>query len=110
MRPASAVALPPLDAAHRTEDPVVTDAAPRFPPQIRFIIGNEAVERFSFYGMRNILTVFLLDYLCSSGTPGTAATRPRRCSTLFVMGVYLFPLLGGVSRTGAWGSTGPSSG
>ena len=27
----------------------------RFPRQIRYIIGNEGCERFSFYGMRNIL-------------------------------------------------------
>ena len=40
------------------------DAAPPartpIPRQIRYIIGNEGCERFSFYGMRNILTVFLV--------------------------------------------------
>ena len=29
------------------------------PRQIPFIIANEGCERFSFYGMRNILTTFL---------------------------------------------------
>ena len=38
-------------------------AAPRMPPQIPFIIANEGCERFSFYGMRNILTVFLMSSL-----------------------------------------------
>ncbi|MBA4073251.1 MAG: MFS transporter, partial [Gemmatimonas sp.] len=33
------------------------------PFQIRYIIGNEGCERFSFYGMRNILTVFLVSSL-----------------------------------------------
>jgi POT family proton-dependent oligopeptide transporter len=33
------------------------------PKQIRYIIGNEGCERFSFYGMRNILTVFLVSSL-----------------------------------------------
>jgi len=33
------------------------------PRQIRYIIGNEGCERFSFYGMRNILTVFLVSSL-----------------------------------------------
>ena len=33
------------------------------PPQIPYIIGNEGCERFSFYGMRNILTVFLVSSL-----------------------------------------------
>ena len=27
----------------------------KFPPQIAFIVGNEACERFSFYGMPGIL-------------------------------------------------------
>src|SRR5688572_6729810 len=35
-------------------------ARPRLPGQIAFIIGNEGCERFSFYGMRNILTQFLV--------------------------------------------------
>ncbi len=30
--------------------------AGRLPRQIAYIIGNEGCERFSFYGMRNILT------------------------------------------------------
>jgi len=34
------------------------------PAQISFIIGNEACERFSFYGMRNILTPFLVTGRC----------------------------------------------
>ena len=33
---------------------------PRLPRQIPYIIGNEACERFSFYGMRNILVEFLI--------------------------------------------------
>ena len=31
----------------------------RFPPQIKYIIGNEACERFSYYGMLSILTLYL---------------------------------------------------
>jgi dipeptide/tripeptide permease len=33
------------------------------PKGIPYIIGNEAAERFSFYGMRTILTVFMVQYL-----------------------------------------------
>ena len=33
------------------------------PPGIPYIIGNEAAERFSFYGMRTILTIFMVNYL-----------------------------------------------
>jgi POT family proton-dependent oligopeptide transporter len=35
----------------------------RLPRQIAYIIGNEGCERFSFYGMRNILTPFLITTL-----------------------------------------------
>lgn len=67
----------------------------RIPRQIRYIIGNEGCERFSFYGMRNILTVFLvtslLQYLPESERAGAA----KDVFHTFVIGVYFFPLLGG---------------
>jgi POT family proton-dependent oligopeptide transporter len=65
------------------------------PRQIPFIIGNEGCERFSFYGMRNILTLFLsttlLTYLPEADREGAA----KDIFHIFVIGVYLFPLLGG---------------
>lgn len=69
----------------------------RFPPQVPFIIGNEACERFSFYGMRNILTVFLIDYLLreASPDPEVRTSLAKANFHLFVSGVYFFPLLGG---------------
>ncbi len=69
----------------------------RFPRQIPFIIGNEACERFSFYGMRNILTVFLIDYLLVNASPNLADRQALAKANfhLFVSGVYFFPLLGG---------------
>jgi POT family proton-dependent oligopeptide transporter len=67
------------------------------PPQIPFIIGNEACERFSFYGMRNILTVFLIDWLLKNHVPaqGDREARAKAVFHLFVFGVYFTPLLGG---------------
>ncbi len=67
------------------------------PPQIPFIIGNEACERFSFYGMRNILTVFLIDWLLANQIPGRGDREAAAKATfhLFVFGVYFTPLLGG---------------
>jgi proton-dependent oligopeptide transporter, POT family len=72
------------------------DPSAKTPPQIPFIIGNEACERFSFYGMRNILTKFLPASLLLAYLP--AAEREGAASGIFhtfVMGVYFFPLLGG---------------
>ena len=37
------------------------------PGGIPYIIGNEAAERFSFYGMRAILVVFMTQYLMGAG-------------------------------------------
>ncbi|WP_224245891.1 POT family MFS transporter [Hyalangium gracile] len=69
----------------------------RFPPQIPFIIGNEICERFSFYGMRNILMVFLMDYLLRNVNPDPAIREATAKSHfhLFMSGVYFFPLFGG---------------
>ncbi|WP_242107925.1 oligopeptide:H+ symporter [Luteimonas aquatica] len=71
-------------------------AAGKMPRQIPYIIGNEACERFSFYGMRNILVQFLassvlLAYLPEADRQGMA----KDVFHTFVIGVYFFPLLGG---------------
>ena len=74
-----------------------TPSNDRFPPQIPFIIGNEACERFSFYGMRNILTVFLIDYLLRTSVPVEMerTAQAKSLMHLFMAGVYWFPLFGG---------------
>ena len=66
------------------------------PRQIPYIIGNEACERFSFYGMRNILVPFLITSVILSMAP--EAERQGIAKDVFhtfVIGVYFFPLLGG---------------
>ena len=68
----------------------------RLPRQIPFIIGNEACERFSFYGMRNILVQFLVSSVILAYVP--EAERQGVAKDVFhsfVIGVYFFPLLGG---------------
>ena len=36
---------------------------PRLPPAVKYILGNEACERFSFYGMSSILTIYMVTFL-----------------------------------------------
>src|ERR1043166_50825 len=79
--------------------PGIARPAPKvgIPRQIPFIIANEGCERFSFYGMRNILTQFLttvmlLHVIADKAERGIAATEIFHT---FVIGVYFFPLLGG---------------
>jgi len=71
------------------------DPKARIPRQIRYIIGNEGCERFSFYGMRNILTVFLVTSLLTYLPEADRASAAKDVFHTFVIGVYFFPLLGG---------------
>ncbi|WP_374013862.1 MFS transporter [Pseudoxanthomonas koreensis] len=67
------------------------------PRQIAYIIGNEACERFSFYGMRNILVPFLISSMLLAYLP-QGPERDGAAKDIFhsfVIGVYFFPLLGG---------------
>jgi proton-dependent oligopeptide transporter, POT family len=71
------------------------DPNAKLPAQIPYIIGNEACERFSFYGMRNILTPFLITSLLLSYPLAERAGLAKEVFHTFVIGVYFFPLLGG---------------
>jgi len=66
----------------------MSTAADRFPPQIRYIVWNEGAERFSFYGMRSILTVYMTSFLAF---PEHEAKGNYH---LFVAACYLTPLIG----------------
>ena len=59
------------------------------PRQIWYLIWSEACERFSFYGMKNVLTAFLVGYLLETKQAAEANYH------LFVSACYFFPLLGG---------------
>jgi POT family proton-dependent oligopeptide transporter len=67
----------------------------RMPRQIPYIIANEGAERFSFYGMRNILTPFLISTLLLFLPEADRTGEAKHVFHTFVIGVYFFPLLGG---------------
>ncbi len=75
------------------------------PAGIPYIIGNEAAERFSFYGMRTILVVFMTQYLMGAG--GELAPMSDEDAKgwyhLFVSAVYFTPLLGAILADVWWG-------
>ena len=68
-----------------------------FPSQIKYIVGNEACERFSYYGMRAILTVFMVSALSMAKHEATAVYH------LFVSACYFTPLLGAWVSDRFWG-------
>lgn len=68
------------------------------PKGIPYIIGNEAAERYSFYGMKAILVIFMTKYLMDSD--GARAPMSETEATtwfhVFNSAVYFTPLLGAI--------------
>ncbi len=60
----------------------------KFPSQIKYIVGNEACERYSYYGMKSILVVFMIQVLLFQEADATSTYH------LFSALCYLFPVLG----------------
>ncbi|MEZ4883298.1 MAG: POT family MFS transporter [Chitinophagales bacterium] len=66
------------------------------PNGIPYIIGNEFAERFSFYGMKAILVVFMTQYLMNSSGELDLMTesQAKKWYHLFVMLTYFLPIFG----------------
>lgn len=92
------------------------------PPGVPYIIGNEAAERFSYYGMRGILvvymtTLFTREFLSAAPAPADAAAAAdalkvatefakadaKRYYHLFLWAVYFLPFLGALLSDGLLG-------
>lgn len=75
----------------------MSEAPLRYPPEVRSVIGFQAMERFAFYGMRSIVTSYLAAFL----------VFPERDAKgwyhAFLMATYLTPLLGGWVADRFWG-------
>jgi POT family proton-dependent oligopeptide transporter len=77
---------PPATAAPPTAP---RGKADRYPPQIKYIIGNEACERFTYYGLMGILELYLVNRMALAEAQATQTLH------LFGTAVYVLPLLGG---------------
>lgn len=75
------------------------------PPGVPYIIGNEAAERFSYYGMKSVLTVFMAHYILNtSGVLAPMSSNEAYMYThYFVFGVYFLPILGAILADGFLG-------
>ncbi len=75
-----------------------------FPAGIPFIVGNEGAERFSYYGMRAILYVYLAalyvhfvpEAQLAAGAAEGARAQATAVAHLFMAGVYAFPMIGAI--------------
>jgi POT family proton-dependent oligopeptide transporter len=87
---ASAVALQGVPASEAIRDD-------RMPRGIPFIVANEFAERFCYYGINAILTIYMTSFL----RMGDAETTMFH--SLFKAGAYFFPLLGAIVADALWG-------
>lgn len=73
-------------------------ASPNMPPGIPFIVGNEAAERFSFYGMKAILVVFMTKYLLDAeGRPDFLSEDSAKAYAHgFISAAYFLSLPGSI--------------
>jgi proton-dependent oligopeptide transporter, POT family len=83
----------------------MTEQAARMPSGVPYIVVNEAAERFSYYGMRAILVVFMTQYL--RGATGQlepmGEVEARFYYHLFTASAYFFPVFGGIVADAWWG-------
>jgi POT family proton-dependent oligopeptide transporter len=68
----------------------------KIPKSVPYIIGNEFAERFSFYGMRSIIAVFLVHQFFSHETTVVANAKANAINHAFSTLVYFTPLLGAI--------------
>ncbi len=97
----SGPSLPTAPEGYRTT-PLATSG---LPPGIPYIVANEAAERFSFYGMRTILMVFMTQYLLGfDGQVDPLSDQDAKFwFHIFVMVAYFTPLLGAILADCVWG-------
>jgi POT family proton-dependent oligopeptide transporter len=95
--------LLPAEPSHYRTAPSQSDAG--IPSGIPYIIGNEAAERFSFYGMRSILIIFMTQYLVTSTGAADRMSdgEAREKFHLFVSATYFLPILGAILAEGFFG-------
>src|SRR5206468_12584925 len=75
------------------------------PPGVPYIIGNEAAERFSYYSMKSVLTVFIAHYILNQSgvlTP-MSSNEAYMYTHYFVTGVYALPVIGAIIADGLLG-------
>jgi POT family proton-dependent oligopeptide transporter len=82
--------------------PLKTD---KMPPGIPFIVGNEAAERFCFYGLRAILVIYMTQYLRdrSGALAPMNDNDANKWYHLFVASNYFFPTMGAILADAFWG-------
>ena len=77
----------------------------KMPPGVPYIVGNEAAERFSYYGLRAILVIYMTQYLVNRQGQLAPLSDSKATEVYhhFMSAVYFLPLLGAVISDIWWG-------
>jgi POT family proton-dependent oligopeptide transporter len=84
-----AAALPETASTEARDD--------RMPDGVKYIVANEFAERFCYYGINSILTVYMTKFLMLGEADATTY------HSLFKSAAYFFPLVGAVVSDVFWG-------
>ncbi len=82
-----------------------TTVSQKMPRGIPYIIGNELAERFSYYGMKTILVVFMTQYIMNHAGQKDLMSEEDATTWyhLFSMANYFFPIVGALLSDILWG-------
>jgi len=83
--------------ATKTESSVTEARDDKMPAGVPYIISNEFAERFCFYGINSILTIYLVQFLHFTDAKGAS------WQSLFKSGAYFFPMIGAIVSDVFWG-------
>ncbi len=83
------------DAAETSLPPEARDD--NMPPGIWYIVANEFAERFCYYGINAVLTIYMTQFLRMGDAEATTF------HSLFKSGAYFFPLVGAIVSDVFWG-------
>jgi proton-dependent oligopeptide transporter, POT family len=85
--------------------PTMSNDLNRMPPQTKYIVGNEACERFSYYGVVSILTIYATGLYANKLGVGSEHSADYAKETVhwFKMACYAMPLIGAWIADRYWG-------
>jgi POT family proton-dependent oligopeptide transporter len=84
-------------AALPDADPTATARDDKMPEGVKYIVANEFAERFCYYGINAILSVYMVSHLKLGEAQAT------QYHSLFKTAAYFFPLVGAIVSDVFWG-------
>jgi proton-dependent oligopeptide transporter, POT family len=93
----SETASPLTEPAAPPAEPAAAVREDKMPSGILFIVSNEFAERYCFYGINAILSIYMTEYLHAGEAIATVG------HSLFKFAAYAFPIVGAIFADALWG-------